>query len=347
MLISCGLCLKSQDSVYADSLFLLKLTDASITEITTDKTELNLSDLESPCYSIIALESQNSRFTLKSTALDIQGSNTEGSQSIAKFKFEDAYGISQSMTLDFLDFMPNFLIEPNQESRKKLFKSKFSITYESLNNSKAKQFFGKDFQVIQLSGNASLKINSLGRKSITLPHEDLNTNHYEVRLTLEVENGFLIKNDNGLKYLSETEVKQWFPAKTIDFWLFFKPSDIFPSWFAFKDKDILRSNYVSVDQKVRSKQLCGAEGERHMYLYPNPSYGEINLKFENFEQGDYVFEVYNIIGKPLYSKSIEVEDNSMTIELSLPNLTKGSYLYSILNKQGRRLHSRRLTIVGY
>ena len=108
MLISCDLCLKSQDSVYADSLFLLKLTDASIPEITTDKTELNLSDLESPCYSIIALESQNSRFTLKSTVLDIQGSNTEGSQGIAKFKFEDACGISQSMTLDFLDFIPNF-----------------------------------------------------------------------------------------------------------------------------------------------------------------------------------------------------------------------------------------------
>jgi hypothetical protein len=81
-----------------------------------------------------------------------------------------------------------------------------------------------------------------------------------------------------------------------------------------------------------------------MFLYPNPSFGMVRLDFVNLNPGAYFFEIYNIIGKKLWSQKYYVQGYT-TIREDLSFLSKGTYLYSLVDKSGKKLFTKRMAII--
>ncbi len=85
--------------------------------------------------------------------------------------------------------------------------------------------------------------------------------------------------------------------------------------------------------------------DEQIYVFPNPNFGQINIKMIDMSAGDYLFDVYNIVGHKVWSKSMALDKDSNLIKFDLPTLEKGIYLYSVRSAEGVYLQSRRLVIV--
>ncbi|MEL6390409.1 MAG: hypothetical protein AAFQ02_09615 [Bacteroidota bacterium] len=105
----------------------------------------------------------------------------------------------------------------------------------------------------------------------------------------------------------------------------------------------VRRVFYRSDKEIISRTISSNKGQ--FSLYPTTSFGEIRLDFNGFESGDYHFEVYNIIGKKLWSTRYRIDGN-MTIKEDLTFLSKGSYLYTVLDEEGNAVVTRRLAIIN-
>lgn len=65
-----------------------------------------------------------------------------------------------------------------------------------------------------------------------------------------------------------------------------------------------------------------------MDVYPNPSNGVFNLKFNNIKAGSYNVEVRNMMGQVVYNNSINLNANGNNL-LDLSTLDKGAYILNI------------------
>ena len=84
------------------------------------------------------------------------------------------------------------------------------------------------------------------------------------------------------------------------------------------------------------------------YVFPNPSFGNLNIDLRDMSASAYDFDLYDIIGNHLWYAEVKQPENSNRIvPLELPSLKKGIYLYSIKDKAGRMLQSQRLVIIEY
>lgn len=98
------------------------------------------------------------------------------------------------------------------------------------------------------------------------------------------------------------------------------------------------------DQEIGSYTDC-SHGTNDIYVFPNPTFDDVKIRFENVDSDYYIFNIYNVIGKKLWTKRIDV--NSMKVEryIDLPPLEKGVYIYGIDNPKGKRIKSKRLVIM--
>ncbi len=84
--------------------------------------------------------------------------------------------------------------------------------------------------------------------------------------------------------------------------------------------------------------------QRAIVLFPNPTYGDVNVEFHKYPPGDYTLKIYNIVGKEQMSFRLK-SDKGVRNNFTLTRLGKGSYLYTITDEHGKRLLTRRLIII--
>jgi len=89
------------------------------------------------------------------------------------------------------------------------------------------------------------------------------------------------------------------------------------------------------------------DDQEEFQLYPNPTYGDIQVMLNQEVQGDYQIEIYSIIGKILHSERLNHQGQISKFAVRLPNLPKGTYLYSIIDPDDNRIFTRRLMVLGY
>ena len=82
-----------------------------------------------------------------------------------------------------------------------------------------------------------------------------------------------------------------------------------------------------------------------IYVFPNPTYDDIKMRFENVDNHFYILNIYNIIGKKLWSKRIDVHSMKHEEFVDLPPFEKGVYIYGIDTPKGKRIKSKRLVII--
>jgi len=88
------------------------------------------------------------------------------------------------------------------------------------------------------------------------------------------------------------------------------------------------------------------DDDNQVYVYPNPTLGDLNIRMVDIPRGNYNFALYNIIGYKVWTTELELGDQDL-FRLRLPDLDKGVYLYSIKNKDDRYIQSKRLTVLKY
>ena len=86
-------------------------------------------------------------------------------------------------------------------------------------------------------------------------------------------------------------------------------------------------------------------GNKDFILYPNPTYGVTRLLFTNFSDGQYSLDIYNIIGKKIWSKQQNIDRDSI-FKFDFSFLRKGTYLISVKDKSGNPITTRKLIIIG-
>jgi hypothetical protein len=78
--------------------------------------------------------------------------------------------------------------------------------------------------------------------------------------------------------------------------------------------------------------------------YPNPAFDFVRFDFLNLPSGDYIVDIYNILGVRLQSFDVTV-DGYTTSEFDLSDLKKGTYIYRVTNEKKRTITSKRLIII--
>jgi len=80
-------------------------------------------------------------------------------------------------------------------------------------------------------------------------------------------------------------------------------------------------------------------------LYPNPTYNIAKIFISNLDSGRYKLILYNIIGKKIWDKEIEVNGQTIIRE-NFNFLAKGTYLIAIQDENGNVLKTTRLNIIS-
>lgn len=77
--------------------------------------------------------------------------------------------------------------------------------------------------------------------------------------------------------------------------------------------------------------LVSNDAPFNIKIYPNPTDELINITFENQNDFNFVFELYDMSGKILLNKNIKKGIEIYTVDIS--NFVSGSYVYKIISKK--------------
>jgi len=82
-----------------------------------------------------------------------------------------------------------------------------------------------------------------------------------------------------------------------------------------------------------------------IYVFPNPTFDDIKIRFENATDDKYVLSLHNVVGRKLWSKNLSLVKSTQELDVDLPRLDKGIYMYTVRNIEGKIITSRRLVIM--
>jgi hypothetical protein len=68
---------------------------------------------------------------------------------------------------------------------------------------------------------------------------------------------------------------------------------------------------------------------------PNPFNGTTEIQIESLKTGDFTFQVFDILGKRIYSDNIRLNEGTNQFTFDAGDLASGSYFYSISSPEGK------------
>jgi hypothetical protein len=81
-----------------------------------------------------------------------------------------------------------------------------------------------------------------------------------------------------------------------------------------------------------------------VFVYPNPSFGNVRFDFLNLSSGYYDLEIYNILGSKIRTEYLFI-NGIRTLPLDLTRLKKGTYIYRLVDSEKNTIRSKRLVII--
>jgi len=105
---------------------------------------------------------------------------------------------------------------------------------------------------------------------------------------------------------------------------------------------------LSFNSDVNSMQIPVCEpGLNQVHVYPNPSFGQLNLALIDMEPGDYTFDIYNLVGYKMWSEKIQLNSSKALYNYDLSTLETGIYIYGLKDYRGAYVQTRRLVLVEH
>lgn len=80
-----------------------------------------------------------------------------------------------------------------------------------------------------------------------------------------------------------------------------------------------------------------------VYVYPNPALIYARFEFTNLPAGNYYLELYNLVGRPVWSKQYYI-DGYLLDKVNVMQLQKGIYIYVLRDEKGNRILANRLLV---
>ena len=140
---------------------------------------------------------------------------------------------------------------------------------------------------------------------------------------------------------------------TMDFPRFLSPHSDFVYWSENHPAPIVvdqrdrQLNTTAIEFKILPLGIPsypGSSGREDVFVYPNPSYGQVRFDFVNLPTDTYSLEIYNILGLKLRSEEVEIS-GSRTVQFDFSDLDKGTYIYRLVSSSFRTIRTKRLVIV--
>ena len=332
-----GLLLNKPDSIYRYEVF---LDDP----IAIDK--INVLNIDFPCVEVLSVNEQelnNGLVLLNSEAgLSERYSRKESGLEMVGYNIRDPFLGLRNKEIIFLSPVGYGAYHKKIDSKGE---SLFLLSYQvaDLPAEVAQLDILDGVQSIQIEGTLNWHCRYIGETRFYNLTRYLDGTFFQNDHTFEISTIKLRKQ--GWKTLGTSEgrkLRDYFKTSKVSFRNFFTESD------ALERVRITDYPHQSLlinlpDERLGTKNCNAKRGE--VKLYPNPTYGNVNLLFEGGERGNYTFGVYNIIGKKLWETTIDVRSTPLKVQLDMPSLSKGIYLYAITDPSGERIQSRRLIIV--
>ena len=70
-------------------------------------------------------------------------------------------------------------------------------------------------------------------------------------------------------------------------------------------------------------------------IYPNPASNKLTLSVENLQASELAFELYNLSGALVLSKTVQLSANETQIELDVTKIPNGFYVYHVKASSGQ------------
>ena len=78
----------------------------------------------------------------------------------------------------------------------------------------------------------------------------------------------------------------------------------------------------------------------NMFLYPNPSNGQFQVRFFNQANETATVNIYDEKGSKVYSRSFTTGLAYTALNIDISNMPAGKYLVEVLNAAGRRIGAK-------
>jgi hypothetical protein len=119
---------------------------------------------------------------------------------------------------------------------------------------------------------------------------------------------------------------------------------------AYIDDNLACATTVFRKAKTNETNNTEIEEEKHTKLnslnvFPNPTNGKTQLKYNTFESTEINITILNINGQLIYGKIINTESGSNSIELDLSYLDNGIYFLSIDNKANNNKQTGKIVVI--
>ena len=101
----------------------------------------------------------------------------------------------------------------------------------------------------------------------------------------------------------------------------------------------LRSDLTAIGKLPAAKREVST---RSFDVFPNPSSGMVNVKYEAAAEGEISVRIHDVVGKVVFAKSIAVQGGSNLINLDLQSFEKGIYVMEI--NEGQKSSASKMVI---
>ena len=312
--------------------------------------DYNLINLLSPCYTSISYKKSASGKTL--TRKTKEGNTNyklyNNKFCIDRYQGKDLHEYSNKVGVKYKNLFCDKV--QNLSSNKTTYMgSAITVNYYKV-SMYDKIDISTNYDEIILSGRHDKSYAPVGQKSVTMPGWAGEVMMYKVKEEFIFSRAEFLLEGKVVKLMQGEQLKSLFRDILSEEYQFFS-TDM---------DDVILSAHLDNEGSKAIKRVefllslssenfieCEDTDKKNIYLFPNPTIGDVKILFQNYEPGEYELDIFNTIGKQLSSISITLPPDENQISVSLPKLRKGTYLYAIQNKQGERLVTKRLTIITY
>ncbi len=303
----------------------------------------------SPCYKIVSY--------------DIQDLNIKYDDGFNQYTFRE---IDENITLNKLKTTDPFLgteceilynnqrrIDSNFDSLQNYFKQSYSIQIEYKTKDLPEDLrvlLNQNVQIkIRLSVNVHAVFEKENNENIILPQENYKTSLLDSKHTYSPLN---IKIYSGGEWIEPDKslyekMMPFFPVASThkkEFFINENSFKIAELQFGQENPNVATNAYFLSFRKNNRISDCNKTGNK-IFVYPNPSFGNFYIQMKDIPNGNYTFNLYNIIGKKLHTIPF-TNQNGEKILIKLEGLSKGTYIYSVDSPEGKKIQTKRLMIMS-
>jgi hypothetical protein len=96
---------------------------------------------------------------------------------------------------------------------------------------------------------------------------------------------------------------------------------------------------------IATKILIDEPAKPDVFAFPNPSFDIVRFQLNCLANGYYKLTILNILGTPVKSMEVYVDDPRKTVSVDLGDLQRGTYIYRLQDKSGRTIKTKRVVLI--